>query len=109
MRRCIKCKVPLEGFMGKISKKIFKVNPSENNPDVCNKCDDKQIAPDSPGKYRCQICDREIDEKVALTHIKSEEYIINLIKKDHPEWSKDKTTCHSCVEYYRRLIKEAEI
>jgi ribosomal protein L37AE/L43A len=109
MRRCIKCKVPFEGFLGRVSKKIFKVKPSAANPDVCNKCEDTQMSPDSPGKYHCQICNREIDEKVALTHIKSEEYLINLIRKDHPDWDTDKDTCHHCVEYYRRLVKEAEI
>ncbi len=109
MRRCVKCKVPLEGFLGKFAKKIFKAAPSENNPDICNKCDDQGIATDAPGKYHCQVCNREIDEKVALTHIKTEEYLINLIKKDHPVWEKDKGICHDCLEYYRKLVKDAEI
>lgn len=109
MRYCIKCKVPLEGFLGKVAAKVFKVNPSSANPDICNKCVDTDVAPVSSGKYRCQLCQREIDERVALTHIKTEEYLIDLIKKDHPEWNKDKKTCHSCVEYYRRLVNEAEI
>ncbi len=115
MRRCIKCKVPLEGFLGKVAKKVFNATPSESNPDICNKCDDAQVTtdspskPDSPGKYYCQICNRQIDESVALTHIKTEEYLINLIKKDHPGWEKDKDICHNCVEYYRRLVKDAEI
>ncbi|MDP2938625.1 MAG: hypothetical protein Q8O13_00870 [Candidatus Omnitrophota bacterium] len=115
MRRCARCNVPLDGFLGKVAKTVFKVSTSEGNPDICNKCADSRtetdsaIESDTPGKYRCQICEREIDERVALTHIKSEEYIINLIKKDHPKWDKDKNTCHECREYYRRLIKEAEI
>lgn len=60
-------------------------------------------------KYKCQICEREIDEFAGITHIKAEEYIIDLIRKDHPEWHEDKKTCHKCVEYYRKLIKEAEL
>ena len=109
MRRCNKCKVPLEGLLGKISNKIFKVKPSTSDPDICNKCEPDLSKADSPGKYHCQICNREIDERVALTHVKSEEYIINLIKKDHPEWDIDKKTCHKCADYYRRLVNEAEI
>lgn len=109
MRRCVKCNAPLEGILGKITKKIFKVTALSSNPEVCSKCEEIKIAPTTPGKYICQICDREIDERVALTHIKSEEYLINLIRKDHPDWDKDKKTCHNCVEYYRRLIKEGEI
>jgi len=61
------------------------------------------------GKYRCQICDRDIDEDAALMHVKTEEYLIELIKKEHPDWAKDKKTCHQCLDYYRRLVKEAEI
>ncbi|MBM3250255.1 MAG: hypothetical protein FJZ09_05355 [Candidatus Omnitrophica bacterium] len=60
-------------------------------------------------KYRCQICDREIDEFVALAHIKAEEYLLDLILRDHPEWKEDEKTCRKCVEYYRRLVKETEI
>jgi len=60
-------------------------------------------------KYKCQICDREIDDFASITHIKAEEYIIDLIRRDHPEWKEEEKTCHKCVEYYRKLVKEAEI
>ena len=60
-------------------------------------------------KYRCQICDRDIDDFVSIAHIKAEEYIIDLIRRNHPEWKEDAKTCHKCVEYYRKLVKDAEI
>lgn len=60
-------------------------------------------------KYKCQICDREIDDFVSIPHIKSEEYLLDLILKDHPEWHEKSKTCHKCVEYYRKLVKENEI
>ncbi|MFA5145178.1 MAG: hypothetical protein WC723_04150 [Candidatus Omnitrophota bacterium] len=60
-------------------------------------------------KYRCQICDRDIDDFASIAHIKAEEYIINLIRRDHPEWKKEEKTCHKCVDYYRKLVKETEI
>jgi hypothetical protein len=60
-------------------------------------------------KYICQICRREIDEFVSITHIKAEEYILDLIRRDHPEWHEDLKTCVKCIEYYRKLIKDAEI
>lgn len=60
-------------------------------------------------KYKCQICDRLIDDFVSLAHIKAEEYIIKLIQRDHPEWKEDEKTCHKCLEYYRKLIKNTEI
>ena len=60
-------------------------------------------------KYRCQICERDIDDFAAIAHAKAEEYIIELIRSDHPQWHENKTTCKKCLEYYRKLIKETEI
>ena len=60
-------------------------------------------------KYKCQICEREIDDYVSIMHIKTEEYLINLIRRDHPELKEDDKTCHKCIEYYRKLVKDAEI
>ena len=60
-------------------------------------------------KYKCQLCDREIDDFVAIAHIKAEEYLIDLIRRDHPEWKEDKKTCHKCIDYYHRLVRESEI
>jgi hypothetical protein len=60
-------------------------------------------------KYRCQICEREIDEFAGIAHIKAEEYLVELIRKNHPEWQEDKGTCPKCLEYYRKLVKDAEI
>lgn len=60
-------------------------------------------------KYRCQICDRDIDDFAGITHVKAEEYLMELILKDHPEWKKHKKTCQECIDYYRKLVKDAEI
>ena len=44
LKRCKKCKVPLEGIMYKlIALKIFGVKPLAKDPELCNKCE---------GKYR---------------------------------------------------------
>ncbi|MEK9165710.1 MAG: hypothetical protein AAB525_02535 [Patescibacteria group bacterium] len=40
MKKCTKCRVPLEGILSKISK-IFGVKPSTKQGGVCNKCEDK--------------------------------------------------------------------
>jgi len=60
-------------------------------------------------KYKCKICERMINEKHSLEHAKAEEYLINLIKKDHPKWEQKDSTCPECIEYYRKLIKQSEI
>ncbi len=60
-------------------------------------------------KYRCQICERDIDDFAGIAHAKAEEYLIELIRRDHPEWHEKKATCIKCLEYYRKLTKENEI
>ncbi|HNX81623.1 MAG TPA: hypothetical protein PKL77_05705 [Candidatus Omnitrophota bacterium] len=60
-------------------------------------------------KYRCQICERDIDDFASISHIKAEEYIIELIRRDHPEWKETAGTCKKCLEYYRKLVKDTEI
>jgi len=105
MKRCRKCKVPLEGTVSKIIKKVLRTYPSEQDAGLCNRC----AAKEKPGTYVCQICDRSIDEASALTHVKAEEYLLHLIRKDHPEWKESKGTCPECIDYYRQLIKKARI
>lgn len=115
MVRCKTCKVPLTGFLSIIGKTLFNVKPSSHEPEVCNKCVDKQkmqvpAAEKLKGRiYKCQICDRAIHEEHALEHIKTEEYLIELIRKSHPQWHHKEPTCRECIEYYRKLVRDAEI
>ena len=117
MLRCKKCGIPLDGLLGNIGKVIFRIKTSSQDSRICNKCagekvdkgKDKQASKTEGKKYQCQICNRMIHEEHALEHIKAEEYLMDLIRKDHPDWQHMQPTCPECVEYYRRLIKEAEI
>lgn len=107
MKRCEKCNFPLEGLLAKLLKPILKISASENNPSVCTRCDEPKSI--SKSEYICSICNRPVDESSALTHVKAEEYLLGLIKKDHPEWQKEKGACPQCLDYYRELIKKAKI
>ena len=60
-------------------------------------------------RYTCQICGRQVDDFASIPHIKTEEYLLELIRGAHPEWHEKKATCHKCVDYYRKLVKDAEI
>jgi len=60
-------------------------------------------------KYKCQICGRMIHEAHSLEHAKTEEYLLDLIRKDHPKWKQKDSACRECIEYYRKLINQAEI
>ncbi len=105
MDKCKKCNVPLEGFRSKIAKVFFKVEPSQSEPGLCNKCVDD----DGKKLYKCQICGRMVHEEHSLEHAKAEEYLIDLIRKDHDHWRDHEPTCEECVEYYRQLVKKTEI
>lgn len=59
--------------------------------------------------YTCEICKRKIDDFASIAHVKAEEYLLELIRRDHPEWNEQKGMCPRCIEYYRRLVKENEI
>jgi hypothetical protein len=48
-------------------------------------------------------------ESHAIEHIKTEEYLMGLISKDHPKWSKKDPVCQECIDYYRKLVEDAEI
>lgn len=91
-------------FVRKAKEIWSRMNSSEE--DVC--VFDSEVKKE-PKKYKCQICNRMIEEEHAIMHIKTEEYIINLIKKDHPRWKHQDIACRECIEYYRRLVKEAEL
>ncbi len=105
MKRCHKCRFPLEGKIARLVGKLTGIKASATHPGLCTRC-----AADNKNKtYVCQICNRRVDEKSALTHVKAEEYLLGLIKKDHPEWQSEKGACPACITYYRDLIKKAEI
>jgi len=109
MLKCKICKVHLDGFLGKIMKLFFNIRPSSENPKICNKCINKKEPKPTGKKYVCQICKKMVHEDCSIEHAKAEEYIMNLIKKDHPQWRQNAPMCEECVEYYRKLITEAEI
>ena len=42
MKKCKKCGAPLEGFLYNTIGKLMGVKPSEDNPEICNKCAEEQ-------------------------------------------------------------------
>lgn len=120
MLRCKICNAPLSGFLGFVSRMMGR-KPSADNPELCSVCAGKdkrkngngpffvQSPSGSEKEYQCRICGRMVKEKHALEHVQAEEYLINLIQKDHPNWEKDTPVCKKCLEYYRTLVKDAEI
>ena len=52
----------------------------------------------------CALCGHEID---SVSHI-MEQFVIDAIKKDHPDWKQQDGSCSKCIEYYKRLDNPAD-
>lgn len=55
--------------------------------------------------YHCPTCGEELEDdlKIYIDHVEFE--IVELIKKDHPDWTDDNGTCPKCYEYYKKQLK----
>ncbi len=55
--------------------------------------------------YQCSVCGKSVsnDLKILIQH--TEEHIVDIIKKKHPEWIEKDGVCQKCVEYYRKQLK----
>ena len=60
-------------------------------------------------RYQCHRCGKYIESSSVLAHAKAEEYLIGLIKRDHPEWVEAEGTCHRCEDYYQALVERTGI
>ena len=48
---------------------------------------------------KCPLCNKEADD---LYHI-AEQTVLDMIKRDHPEWIESDGACKKCIEYYSSL------
>ncbi len=117
MDRCRKCGFPLKGMLARLFAGLLGCRSAKDGSGLCQRCAPGSKAgsrtPDgsasSKGAYTCRICERTMEESAALTHVKTEEYLLELIRKDHPEWREHDAMCPKCVDYYRELIKKGKI
>lgn len=63
----------------------------------------------TPMTYRCPRCGRTIQKPLVLAHAKAEEYLIGLIRRDHPEWRQPDGACPACQAYYRALVERTGV
>ena len=56
-------------------------------------------------KKLCTCCHSEADDLYRI----GEEYLINQIKKEHPEWVEQDGACRKCIEYYHALDHAVKI
>ena len=53
-------------------------------------------------KFR-NVCGKSSKEEIVDVCTTAYDYIIEQIKKDHPEWVEKDGACPKCIEYYKKL------
>lgn len=47
----------------------------------------------------CPLCNKPVD---SIEHI-TEQWLLDVIRKEHPEWIEKNGLCTKCIAYYRNL------
>ena len=54
--------------------------------------------------FVCPICRKRISRDLAVVIPHTEELIIDVIKKKHPDWVDKDGICKKCYEYYKSQL-----
>lgn len=54
----------------------------------------------------CKVCNDDNAESIMDV---AEQYVLELIQKDHPEWVTSDGACAKCIEYYKDLDHQVTI
>lgn len=55
--------------------------------------------------YTCAVCWDKVDGDIVTFQNHTNDHIIELVKKDHPEWIEKDGICKKCFDYYESEIK----
>ena len=55
-----------------------------------------------PQYYVCPLCQKKINRDLLLFNAHTEQHILDVIKKDHPDWAAQDGTCKKCADYYKK-------
>ena len=51
-------------------------------------------------RYTCSVCGNQVHEELRTLHEDAEQWLINRIKRQHPEWVSADGACVRCVEAF---------
>ena len=54
-------------------------------------------------KKACPICHRAVDEDIVTACQEAQGWVIESIRRQHPDWVEADGSCLRCLEYYQRL------
>jgi hypothetical protein len=52
-------------------------------------------------KYTCALCGSQVHEELRPLHEEAERWLIDRIKRHHPEWVAADGACAPCIEAYK--------
>jgi hypothetical protein len=55
--------------------------------------------------FICPICEIKMLRDLSIIVPHTENHIIDVIKKQHPEWTESKGICEKCYKYYRKQLR----
>jgi hypothetical protein len=55
--------------------------------------------------YHCSVCGKNIKEGTTVYIKHTEQHIVDIIKKKHPDWATENGLCQKCFDYYQREMK----
>jgi len=55
--------------------------------------------------FICPTCGKHIPRDLLIIIPHTEEHIVEVIKKEHPEWIGQDGICKKCYEYYKEQLK----
>ncbi len=56
-------------------------------------------------KKKCPICSRLVRENILKVCEEAEDWILQSIKRAHPDWVEKDGSCSRCLNYYKKLGK----
>ncbi len=56
-------------------------------------------------RKKCPICNRFIEENIVKLCQDAEDWILQSIKRAHPDWVERDGSCSRCLNYYKKLGK----
>ncbi len=56
-------------------------------------------------EYKCDVCGQKVEGGFLALKDHTEDHIVDIIKKDHPQWVDENGVCVKCLDHYRKQLK----
>ena len=56
-------------------------------------------------QYNCSVCQKIVEGDMVVYMDHTQDHIIDLVKRDHPQWVEANGICKPCYEYYKAEIE----